>query len=201
MKPTCTSAASVALAALLALTACGSDSETTPAAGGSSSAASAGSGSAASSDSRASDVMFAQMMIPHHQQAVEMADMALASTSVSAEVRGLAEDIKKAQDPEIATMRSWLQEWGAAEDPAGSDHAGHGTGMMSAEDMEKLKAAQGADFDRMWMTMMIDHHKGAITMAEDVLKTTQEARVKTMAEQIIEAQKKEIATMEGMLGA
>lgn len=143
------------------------------------------------------DIMFAQMMIPHHQQAIEMADMALSKTSASATVKELATEIKDAQDPEIATMEKWLASWGApSAAPTGMDH---GTGMMTTEDMDSLMAAEGTDFDRMWLTMMVDHHEGAVTMAEDVLATTQNPDVTRLAESIIEAQKAEIATMEGLL--
>ncbi|AKT50945.1 DUF305 domain-containing protein [Arsenicicoccus sp. oral taxon 190] len=150
-----------------------------------------------SADSKAGDVMFVQMMIPHHQQAIEMADMALSKTTASGKVKGLATDIKKAQDPEIATMRGWLTSWGAS--PSASGGMDHGSGMMSAADMNKLKAAQGADFDRMWITMMIDHHRGAVSMAEQVLATTQDPDVKKLADAIITAQKAEITTMQGLL--
>lgn len=80
--------------------------------------------------------------------------------------------------------------------PPGMDH---GSGMMSADDMDKLKAAEGAAFDRTWITQMISHHEGAVTMAEQVLATTQNPEVKQLAEAIIKAQKAEIATMQSLL--
>ncbi|GMA21663.1 DUF305 domain-containing protein [Arsenicicoccus piscis] len=152
---------------------------------------------AGSSDARTGDVMFAQMMIPHHQQAIEMADLALKNSTTSAEVRTLATDIKNAQDPEIATMRGWLSSWGTA--PSASGHMDHGTGMMSDADMNKLETAQGAEFDRMWLTMMVEHHRGAVTMAQQVLTTTKDPEVKQLAEAIIKAQNAEITTMQGLL--
>lgn len=151
----------------------------------------------ASVDAKDGDVRFAQMMIPHHQQAIEMADVALSKPSASEKVKELSADIKKAQDPEIATMRGWLSSWGAQTSmPPGMDH---GSGMMSADDMDKLKAAEGAAFDRTWITQMISRHEGAVTMAEQVLATTQNPEVKQLAEAIIKAQKAEIATMQSLL--
>jgi uncharacterized protein (DUF305 family) len=122
------------------------------------------------------DITFAQLMIPHHEQAVQMADMAL-QQATSPEVIDLATQIKAAQDPEIQQMRGWLQQWGAPEQMDGMDGMDHGDmdmggqtagGMMSDEDMGALMDASGADFDRMWLTMMIAHHEGAIEMAEQV---------------------------------
>ena len=150
-----------------------------------------------SSAARTGDVMFSQMMIPHHEQAIEMADLALKNSTASPEVRTLAADVKKAQDPEIATMRGWLSSWGAA--PSAGGGMDHGSGMMSSDDMAKLETAQGADFDRMWLTMMVQHHRGAVTMAQQVLTTTDNPEVKQLAEAIIKAQNAEIATMQGML--
>lgn len=150
-----------------------------------------------SSAARTGDVMFSQMMIPHHEQAIEMADLALKNSTASPEVRTLAADVKKAQDPEISTMRGWLSSWGAA--PSAGGGMDHGSGMMSSDDMAKLETAQGADFDRMWLTMMVQHHRGAVTMAQQVLTTTDNPEVKQLAEAIIKAQNAEIATMQGML--
>lgn len=191
-------AAGLALAA--ALTACGSSDPS-----GTSGSANGGT---------AADVSFAQLMIPHHQQAVEMADLALAQAS-SAQVKQLAAQIKSAQDPEIAQMTGWLEEWGeptampGSEDGGmeGMDHSGmdmggvSASGMMTAEDMAGLGEARGAEFDRMWLSMMIAHHQGAITMAQQVLETTSDSRVKSLADAIIEGQTKEIDTMKQLLAS
>ncbi len=189
-------AATLGLAATLVLTACGNDGSTSGTAmdgmGGqtrSSSPAQAG---------RPGDVMFSQMMVPHHEQAVEMADLALKNDSASTEVKSLAQQIKAAQDPEIATMNGWLKEWNAPVS-AEMNHGGS-DGMMSAEDMASLEKASGAQFDRLWLTMMVQHHQGAIEMAQGVLDTSSDTRVKTLASAIIEGQKKEITTMQGLLG-
>ena len=143
------------------------------------------------------DVMFAQMMIPHHQQAIDMADLALEESSgASADVRVLAEQIAKAQGPEIAVMQGWLKSWGASSGmPMGHDM----TGMMSDADMGELGQAAGPEFDRRWLTMMIEHHEGAITMAENVLERTQDADVEKLASAMVDGQQREIATMKGLL--
>lgn len=160
----------------------------------------AGAGSAA-------DVSFAQLMIPHHQQAVEMADLAL-QKAVSSQIRQLAEQIKAAQDPEIATMRAWLSAWGAPEQmpdmegmTGGHDMGGmtSGMGMMTQEQMQQLQAASGAEFDRMWLTMMIAHHEGAVAMAEEVLAATSSPAVTALATSIVAGQTAEIQTMKGLL--
>ncbi|KQZ88447.1 hypothetical protein ASD62_03075 [Phycicoccus sp. Root563] len=166
-----------------------------------------GVGSASSSATSAArvdpaDVMFAQSMVPHHQQAVEMANLALTRAS-SADVKALATKIKAAQDPEIATMNGWLSQWGAptgSADMNGMAGMDHGSdGMMSQADMTKLSQASGAQFDRMWLTMMIAHHQGALTMAKDVLTTTKDTQVRTLAQSIVDGQTKEITTMSGLL--
>jgi uncharacterized protein (DUF305 family) len=127
-----------------------------------------------------------------------MSDLALAHPDVSADVKDLATEIKAAQDPEIKQMQGWLEEWDAPTTAPGADaHAGHG--MMPAEAMDQLEAATDDAFNRMWMEMMIEHHAGAIMMAEDVLATTQDADVKALAEAIVKAQKAEIEQMQKLL--
>ncbi|TQJ49293.1 uncharacterized protein (DUF305 family) [Phycicoccus sp. SLBN-51] len=190
--------AGAGLAAVLALSACGSDTDSAGSMTGMSGHGpnSSTSSTSAASSSRAGDVMFAQMMVPHHRQAIEMADVALANDAASGQVRTLAEQIKGAQDPEIQTMQGWLREWGAPT-TATMDH-GSG-GMMSEQDMAALKVAQGPEFNRMWLHMMIEHHQGAVTQAQDVLSTTADPRVRQLAQSIVDGQQKEITTMKGML--
>jgi uncharacterized protein (DUF305 family) len=142
-------------------------------------------------------VTFAQTMIPHHEQAVEMATLARQNDTASAEVKALSSQIEAAQDPEIQTMKGWLSQWDATEDSGVMDH-GPG-GMMSDQDMSSLRRANGAEFNRMWLTMMIEHHQGAVTMAQDVLATTAYPKVKKLATAVVQGQQKEIATMQGML--
>jgi uncharacterized protein (DUF305 family) len=152
-----------------------------------------------SNDADQNDVMFAQMMIPHHEQAIEMADLALESPSASAEVQALAAQIKAAQGPEIDQMTQWLKNWDA-DMPMGGHDMGDmgGDGMMGQDDLDELEAAQGPEFDRLWLTMMIDHHEGALTMAGRVIDTDN-TDVAALAKAIVEGQTAEIATMEGLL--
>jgi uncharacterized protein (DUF305 family) len=194
-------ATGVALAALLA--ACGGSSSGTGVAGGGASSAEQGATAAGDAASREADIVFAQSMVPHHQQAVEMADLALKNAS-SDRVKELASRINGAQDPEIESMRGWLEIWGADEGMAGMDHSGMDMGgslpgMMSEADMTRLAAAAGADFDRMWLQMMIAHHQGALTMADGVLTTTADPQVKALAQAVVSGQTEEIDTMKGLL--
>ncbi|WP_198950759.1 DUF305 domain-containing protein [Kineosporia sp. A_224] len=193
-------AAGLTLAATL--TACGGGSGTTGAAGSASAAPSTAAPATPAADARAADVMFAQMMIPHHEQAVEMADLALApAAGAGTDVTALATRIKAAQAPEIATMGGWLSAWGAEadDDMGGMHHGASMPGMMSDEDMSALGDARGAAFDRMWLTMMVAHHEGALTMADDVLETTQDPQVRSLAEAVVSGQTAEIATMKSLL--
>lgn len=150
----------------------------------------------------AADVMFAQGMIPHHQQAIEMADMALdPAVGAGPAVLDLATRIKAGQDPEIAQMTTWLADW---DQPTAMDlsdgHTMDGMdGMLSADEMKDLAALSGAEFDTAWMEGMIRHHEGAITMAEDVAAKGKQPEVKTLAEQIVAAQRAEIDEMRALL--
>lgn len=189
----------------LVLTGCGSN-DNNSAAGGhsghSSTATSAATTSAKAGAARKGDIAFAQGMIPHHKQAIEMADIALKKPSASAEVRKLATAIRKAQDPEIKTMTGWLTSWGAPTSmPSMSGHGGHQMdGMMTPAEMSGLKKADGKAFDRQWMQLMIKHHQGAVKMAGDVKKTTRDPQVRAMANAIIKGQNAEIRTMRRHLG-
>lgn len=148
------------------------------------------------------DVEFAQGMIGHHEQAIEMADMALDPTvGASSEVQDLATRIKAAQDPEIELMTGWLTAWG---EPVQMDTSeGHDMssmeGMMSAEDMDALGAATGTEFDTMWLEMMIEHHEGAIAMAETEQADGLSAEAIALTDAIITAQRGEIDEMQGLL--
>lgn len=147
------------------------------------------------------DVAFATDMIPHHRQAVEMA--ALAETRAkSPEVKELAMAIKGAQDPEIQTMSGWLTSWGepVPEDMSGMDMSSSMPGMMSSDDMDKLTNTTGSEFDQMFLTMMIEHHEGAIEMAKAEQTDGAYPDAVALAKQIEAAQTKEITTMKGLLG-
>ena len=153
------------------------------------------------------DVSFAQGMIPHHAQAVEMADIASTRAS-SAKVKDLASRIKAAQGPEIATMTAWLKSWnkpvtassgGGMAGMAGMGSGASAMGMMSDADMKGLGAASGAAFDKMFLTMMIEHHKGAIDMAKTEQTDGKFAATKALAGSIVTAQQAEIDEMGRLL--
>lgn len=144
------------------------------------------------------DVTFAQNMIPHHEQAVEMAQLA-ATRAANPEIKALAGQIEQAQEPEITTLRGWLKAWGQPEDP----EAGHGAhdgmdGMMSEEDMSHLESMRGAEFDRMFAEMMIDHHEGAIAMAEAEIADGANPDAIALAEEIKRAQADEVKTLKDL---
>ena len=149
----------------------------------------------------AADAMFAQMMIPHHQQAVEMATLAETRAS-SPEIKELAAEIKGAQQPEIDQMTAWLEEWGMpvmSGMDAMDEHGGHGmSGMLTDEQLQQLADAQGPEFDRLFAEFMILHHEGAIDMAEDVVDS-KDPRVAALAAAIIKTQAEEIAQMRAFL--
>lgn len=144
------------------------------------------------------DVTFAQMMIPHHKQAVQMAGLA-ASRASDPEIKQLAAQIKAAQDPEIKTMTGWLTAWGRPVEPP-QGHGGHAMpGMMSDAEMTKLTAASGKDFDRMFAQMMIAHHNGAIQMAKDEKAGGANTDAKALAATIERAQADEVGKLEKIL--
>ncbi|MFD0904764.1 DUF305 domain-containing protein [Actinomadura sediminis] len=166
-----------------------------------STSASPSAGDAQTAQHNQQDVMFAQMMIPHHQQAVEMADLA-ATRASSPDVKTLAAEIKKAQGPEIEQLTGWLKAWGVSAAPSpGMDHGGHGgmDGMMSEQDMQELEQAKGEAFDRAFLTMMIEHHEGAVAMAKTEQSSGQFPPAKKMADSIVTSQSAEIAKMRELL--
>ena len=180
------------------------------------------------------DVMFAQHMIPHHQQAIEMSDIVLGKQGIDKRVTDLANQIKAAQGPEIEKMQGWLKEWGIPQMPMQSGMPGHGdmpmgpgnmpgqdgtsgtsaaspsgvpgmpgmsgmAGMMSEEDMQALQNAQGVEASKLFLTQMITHHEGAITMAQNEIKNGQYPATVELARSIVTSQQKEIDTMKGIL--
>ena len=146
------------------------------------------------------DVMFTQLMIPHHEQAVAMAGMILKREGVDSRVTELAKNIKSAQGPEITTMKSWLQKWGASDSGmSGMDHGD--SGMMSDSDMTTLDSATGTAAARLFLTGMTMHHKGAIAMAETEVTGGKDADAIDLAKKIIAAQKGEIQVMKDLLAS
>jgi uncharacterized protein (DUF305 family) len=157
-------------------------------------------GNKAAGEHNDADVTFAQSMIPHHRQAVEMAQLA-ADRAEDPRVLDLASRIEGAQDPEIAEMTGWLEDWDEdVPDEGGHDDMSGMSGMMSSEDMDALEAASGAEFDEMFLTMMIEHHRGAVEMANTELDDGESDDAIALAQKIIDAQEAEISEMEAILG-
>ena len=151
------------------------------------------------------DVTFAQEMIPHHEQPIRMAELAEARAE-SQEVKALAADIEAAQGPEIETMTDWLESWGEDvpdEDMSDMDHGDMSSdnmaGMMTEDEMAELEAASGAEFDRKFLTMMIEHHEGAIEMAKTEQSEGEFPEAVEVAKEIERAQAEEIQTMQDLL--
>jgi uncharacterized protein (DUF305 family) len=144
------------------------------------------------------DVAFAQNMIPHHRQAVRMADL-VATRARDPEIKQLATQIKAAQDPEIKTLTGWLTAWGKPVEPP-QGHGGHAMpGMMSDAEMTRLMAAQGMDFDRMFAQMMIAHHNGAILMAREEKANGASTDAKALAVTIERTQADEVSRLDKIL--
>ena len=145
----------------------------------------------ANSEFSPSDINFAEMMIPHHEQAIEMSEIAFKNT-MNSEVLQLAQEIKEARAPEIDLMKSWSG-------VKVSTHAGHMMdGMLSEDELDALRGATGAEFDRLFLQGMIKHHQGAIEMAMDV-KNSNSMVVAELSAAIITQQEIEITRMEELL--
>ena len=196
--------AALVLGLTLTLSACGSDgaSTDTPV-------------TVSDTEHNDADVAFATDMIQHHAQALAMVDLTI-ERDLDPEVTALAEDIRAAQGPEVELMVDWLTDWdepipetvrdhaNAGHDDAETDHdgTGHGDempGMTSGEDMDALENASDDEFQDMWLDMMIEHHEGAIEMAETETGNGQYAPAVDLARDIVEAQSSEIQRMEGLL--
>lgn len=204
------SALALGLVLTVGLTACGEDSEPAPTTGTS------------TTEQNEADVAFASGMIQHHAQALSMVDLTL-DRPLDPEVQALAEDVRAAQAPEIETMADWLTTWGEEvpetmrdhvnsghetgdmsenmEDVEGMDHGDEMPGMMTAEDMDALENASDREFQDMWLEMMIEHHEGAVEMAETEQAEGRFKDAVDLAGEIVEAQTEEIATMKDLLGS
>ncbi|WP_309648906.1 DUF305 domain-containing protein [Nocardioides sp.] len=195
-----TSLAALTLGLSLALTACGGDDTS-------------GSSSTSSSDHNDADVSFASDMIQHHAQALTMVDLTV-ERDLDPAFQQVAEGIRDAQGPEIETMSNWLEQWGEEVPATVRDHSnaeGHDMGdmaddtgmdmpgMMSDEDLEELADASDADFEDLWLEMMIEHHEGAVSMAQTEQKDGTYEPAVSLAEDIVTTQTDEIATMQELL--
>jgi uncharacterized protein (DUF305 family) len=185
--------------ALVLLTACGGGDppEATPGAGTSPPVPTAS--APPTTDFNDVDVAFAQMMIAHHRQAVEMAGLA-ATRAADPELKELAAEIARVRGAEIAAMTGWLAAWGKAATPA----EGHGgrdmPGMATGAQMAGLRRAEGAEFDRRFAELMIDHHRGAIEMAATEREEGLSPAARRFAGTVETARRAEIERLEGMLG-
>jgi uncharacterized protein (DUF305 family) len=159
------------------------------------------------------DVTFATDMIPHHAQAIEMVTLTDTRT-LDPEVKELADSIREAQAPEVETMVDWLTAWGEEVPETSIDHtnAGHDMsdmpsmessdmpGMMSADDMQALANASDAEFQDMWLEMMMEHHQGAIEMAKTEQADGKYLDAMSLAESIESSQQAEIEQIKSLLG-
>ncbi|MFF0905133.1 UNVERIFIED_CONTAM: DUF305 domain-containing protein [Kocuria sp. CPCC 205316] len=214
-----TTLTTVALASALALAGCGTDSTeqgagTGPQTAAPAMSAPAASGPGATSTGQASgaageisaehndaDVMFAQMMIPHHEQAVQMSEILLGKDLVPGEVRDLAERVVDTQGPEMEQMRAMLAAWEAPDTPetSAAEHGGHGSGMVDEQGMNRLREAEeGPEAARLYLEQMTQHHEGAIDMAREQAEKGSNPQAVELAREIVEAQEAEIAEMDSM---
>lgn len=157
------------------------------------------------------DVRFVTGMIGHHAQALEMASLAPTHGAAPA-VRTLAARIINGQRDEIASMEQWLRDRGqpvpeispavASNEVAIPDHAMHMPGMLTPEQMEELENAHGNEFDRLFLSLMIQHHQGAVTVVQELFAidgAVQDEELFKLASDMHVDQATEIARMEQML--
>lgn len=146
------------------------------------------------------DVTFLEMMYPHHAQAVEMAEL-VPSRSQNQQLITLAKSVEDAQSPEMRQITTLLVSFGKAAPSESGGHGGHGgmQGMMTPEQMTALELASGPAFDKKWMNMMIEHHQGAIAMANTELAEGVNPDARALAQAIVGAQQTEIDQMRTML--
>ncbi|CAM3684419.1 hypothetical protein GCM10009799_42800 [Nocardiopsis rhodophaea] len=145
------------------------------------------------------DAQFARMMIPHHEQAVEMSELA-EKNRAGTQVRDLADKISAAQGPEIEKLKGMLKTWG--EKPLSDGEVADAMdGMMTPDQMADVKKATGDEFDNLYLELMVEHHEGAVEMARKEIDDGVNPEAMQMAEDIVDAQESEIASMKDMLGA
>ena len=217
-----TTLTTLALASALALAGCGtSGEETAGEAPETTTSAAAGTGStdtatatpstsaqAVTEEHNDADTMFAQMMIPHHEQAVQMSEVMLTKDDLDPDIEALANKIVAAQGPEIDQLKTMLETWGepTSMESGGMEGMDHGSdsgagmeGMMTEEQMQELEAAEGTEAAEMYLTMMTAHHRGAIDMAQEEVAEGQNPQAIEMAQKVIEDQEAEIQEMERLL--
>jgi uncharacterized protein (DUF305 family) len=151
-------------------------------------------------DHNDTDMSFARNMVPHHEQAVEMAQMVPTNTT-NQQLVGLSNQIINTQVPENKAFQVWLMQW---QDVEGDDATSHGgipmAGIVDQRTMERLRTLTGPAFDHLWLTSMIEHHKGAIAMAQDEVAHGKSRDIIYLAQRIVTGQQAEIDQMKRMLG-
>ncbi len=150
------------------------------------------------------DLMFARTMVPHHEQAIEMADVLLAKPDVDVQLVDLANQIRGGRGPEVEQLTAWLEEWGwPLPEPGSSDTAESGPvdGTQSDGGAQTLAAAQGVDAGRLFLELMIANHRGAIEVARTEVEEGRHEGAVAMAQQTMDAHQAEISTMEALLAS
>lgn len=142
------------------------------------------------------DLAFAQRMVPLHEQALELADLVPGRTD-SPELLALAEEIPATRRPEIDRMTGWLEEWGAEVGSAPADVPG----LLAGADVEALREASGAEFDRRWLDAMLAHHEGVVSVAETAIGAATDRPTVELAEDVVRVHRSEAARMQAMLGS
>lgn len=195
MKIRAAALAALTLSAALLLSGCGAgtDEVSTPGMGHRSTSSSSGVDEV--------DVMFASMMIVHHEQAIEMSDLVLDAEGVDPAVVDLAQRIKAAQGPEVDQLEGWLDDWGIRSDDRDANGMDHGDGMMSGDDLAQLRAADGPEASQLFLEQMIVHHEGAVEMAQVQVDNGKNPEAIALAQKIIDAQNDEIQEMKDLLAA
>jgi uncharacterized protein (DUF305 family) len=154
-----------------------------------------GSSSSSNPNYTGADIMFLQMMIPHHQQAIDISNLAMKASS-DPELLELAKIIARDQAAEIKQMKGWLKDAGASED-MGHSMDGMG-GMLNDDELAALSAATGKEFDTLWLKGMTEHHDGAIHMTQ-MIEDAQNVDIKAFGTKVIKDQSEQIAQMKKML--
>ncbi|MGV0635709.1 DUF305 domain-containing protein [Mycolicibacillus trivialis] len=181
----------------IGLSGCSGSSDTAPTSTADSSTTTTSSSVEQTAEHNAADIAFATDMIPHHEQALTLSDL-VPERSDNPQLAALAADIKAAQQPEIDTLQQYLRDWGAPES-TDTDHSDM-AGMVDDATMAKLATLTGKDFDDLWLQSMIDHHRGAIDMAQTEIDEGVNPGATELATAIIDTQQAEIDQMTAMLG-
>ena len=185
-----------ALAAVIALAGCAGGTNSGSGMPGMDHSTAGSSAAPEAADHNGTDTMFAQGMIPHHAQAVQMSEMILKKQGIDPKVTALAGRIKAAQGPEIERMTGWLRSWNEATEMPG----GHAmSGMVSDDGIRQLDAATGTDAAKLFLTQMVAHHEGAVEMANAEVRSGKNPEAIKLAKDVAASQTDEIKEMKGLL--